>query len=84
MVVLVSPFSTVNWILRHIPLVGRLMSGNLVSVPVRVSGDLADPEVTFLSPTAVGSRLIELLKNVLKLPFEIISPLLPKEPEKRN
>ena len=82
LVVLVAPFSTVNWIIRHIPLVGKIMSGNLISIPVRVSGDLADPEVTFLSPTAVGSRLVELLKNILKIPVEIVSPLLPQEPEK--
>lgn len=84
MVVLVAPFSTVNWVIRNIPLVGKIMSGNLISIPVRVSGDLADPEVTFLSPLAVGSRLVELLKNILKLPVEIVSPLLPKGPEKRD
>ena len=79
LVVLVAPFSTINWIVRHIPLVGKVMGGTLISIPVKVSGDLADPEVTFLAPSAVGSRLVELMKNILQLPVEIISPVLPRE-----
>lgn len=84
LVVLVAPFSTINWIIRHIPLVGKIMGGTLISIPVKVSGDLADPEVTFLSPSAVGSRIVELLKNIIKLPIEIISPILPKEKEEQK
>jgi hypothetical protein len=78
-VVLVAPFSTINWIIRHIPLLGKIMSGTLISIPVRVSGDLANLDVVFLSPTAVGSRILLLLENIIKLPVYIISPILPKE-----
>ena len=81
-VVLVAPFSTVNWIIRHIPLVGKIMGGTLVSVPVKVSGDLADPAVTFLAPSAVGTRMLEILENIVKIPVEIISPLLPSDKKK--
>ncbi|HEX9022064.1 MAG TPA: AsmA-like C-terminal domain-containing protein [Nitrospirota bacterium] len=84
LVVLVAPFSTLNWIIRHIPLVGKIMGGTLISIPVKVSGDLADPDVTFLAPSAVGSRIVELLKNILELPIELISPILPKEKEERE
>jgi hypothetical protein len=84
LVVLVAPFSTINWIVRHIPLVGKVMGGTLISIPVKVSGDLADPEVTFLAPSAVGSRLVELMKNILQLPVDIISPVLPREKETRK
>jgi hypothetical protein len=82
LVVLVAPFSTINWIIRHIPLVGKMMGGTLISIPVKVSGDLADPDVTFLAPSAVGSRILELMKNIVELPVQIISPILPKEKEK--
>lgn len=81
LVVLVAPFSTINWIIRHIPLVSSIMGGTLISVPVKVSGDPANPEVTFLAPSAVGTRLLNLLENILELPVEIISPILPKEQE---
>jgi hypothetical protein len=78
-VVLVAPFSSINWIIRHIPLLGKIMGGTLISIPVRVSGDLADPDVVFLSPTAVGSRILRLLENIIKLPVDIIAPILPKD-----
>lgn len=81
LVVLVAPFSTINWIIRHIPLVGKILGGTLISIPVKVSGDLSNPDVTFLAPSAVGSRILEILKNIVELPVEIISPVLPKEKE---
>jgi hypothetical protein len=82
LVVLVAPFSTVDWIIRKIPLLGKVMGGTLVSIPVKVSGDLKDPDVVFLHPQAVGKRLVTIFENILKLPVEIISPILPKEKKK--
>jgi hypothetical protein len=83
-VVLVAPFSTINWIIRNTPLLGKIMGGTLISIPVRVSGDLADPDVVFLSPTAVGSRILRLFENIIMLPVDVISPLLPKEKEQEQ
>ena len=82
-VVLVAPFSSLNWLIRHTPLLGTIMGGTLISIPTRVSGDLTNPDVVFLSPTAVGSRIVNLLKNIVTLPVTIISPILPKEKEKK-
>jgi len=84
LVVLVAPFSTINWVISHIPLVGKIMGGTLISVPVKVSGDLANPDVFFLAPSAVGTRLLDILKNIVNLPVEIISPLLPKGKEEQK
>lgn len=83
-VVLVAPFSTLNWYIRHTPILGTIMGGTLISIPTRVSGDLAKPDVVVLSPTAVGSRILNIFKNILKVPVEIISPLLPKDKEEEN
>jgi hypothetical protein len=82
-VVLVAPFSTINWIIRHIPLVKTIMGGTLISIPTRVSGDLTNPDVTVLSPTAVGSRILKLFENIIKAPVELFSPLFSKEKEKK-
>ncbi len=79
LIVLVAPFSSINWVIRHIPFLGKIMSGTLISIPVRVSGDMANPNVVFLSPTAVGSRILKLLENIIKLPVDIVSPLMPKK-----
>ena len=79
LIVLVAPFSTINLVIQEVPILGKIMGGTLISIPARVSGDLANPDVVFLSPTAVGTRILTLLENIIKLPVEIISPVLPKE-----
>jgi hypothetical protein len=81
LVVLVAPFSTINGIIRHIPLVGKIMGGRLISIPVKVSGNLEDPDVTFLAPSAVGTRIIDIIENIGGLPVEFISPALPDKKE---
>ncbi len=73
--VLVSPLKTVDTVVRNIPLVGSLLGGSLVSIPVKVTGDLNDPTVVPLSPSAVGSGLLGTMKRVFRLPFTLTQPL---------
>jgi hypothetical protein len=82
LVLLVSPLTTVDWIVERIPLVGNILQGTLVAIPVGVKGPVADPRVVPLSPTAVGSRLGGILKRTLRTPFRILSPLLKEKPSK--
>jgi hypothetical protein len=82
MVVLVAPFKTVDRIVKHIPLVGNILGGTLISIPFRAIGDLGDPDVIPLSPTAVGSGLLGILQRTLKLPITIIQPVLPDSKNK--
>ena len=79
--VLVAPFSTINWYIRHTPILGTIMGGTLISIPTRVSGDLTNPDVAILSPTAVGSRMLKLLENIVTLPVKLIEPILPTDNE---
>ena len=82
MVVLVAPFKTVDRIVKHIPLVGNILGGTLISIPFRAIGNLGDPDVIPLSPTAVGSGLLGILERTLKLPITIIQPVLPDSKNK--
>ena len=75
-VVLVAPFKTVDYIIKHIPLVNHILGGKLVSIPFRVKGNPADPDVIPLSPTAIGAGIFGLLKRTFTLPVAIIQPLL--------
>ena len=77
MTVLVAPLKTVDSIVRYLPLIRTWLAGSLVTIPVRVHGRLADPEVTPLPPSEVGTRLIGLMKRTLELPIQIIQPILP-------
>jgi len=82
--VLVAPFKTVDRIIKHIPLIGNVLGGTLVSIPFRAIGKLDDPDVIPLSPTAVGSGLLGILQRTLQLPITIIQPALPGSKEKKD
>jgi hypothetical protein len=82
--VLVAPFKTVDRIVKHIPLVGNILGGTLVSIPFRAKGKLEDPDVIPLSPTAVGSGLLGILQRTLELPITIIQPVLPGPKEQKD
>jgi hypothetical protein len=82
--VLVSPLTTIDAIIKHIPIVGRILQGTLVAIPVGVRGPLSDPQVLPLSPKAVGARLMGILERTLKAPFRLIEPILPSAPERND
>ncbi len=73
--VIVAPFRTVDRIIDKVPLVGKLLNGSLISIPVRVSGDLTDPAVVPMSPSAVGNGLLGFMKRTFELPFSLLQPL---------
>ncbi|MBS1244800.1 MAG: rane protein-like, partial [Deltaproteobacteria bacterium] len=75
--VLVSPLGTVDAVVRKIPVLGYILGGTLVSIPVAVRGDLGDPTVTPLDPAAVGKGLLGIVERTFKAPAHIISPILP-------
>ncbi len=78
MTVLVAPFKTVDSILKHVPVLGKLMNGSTVSIPIKVTGPLDNPSVLPLGPSAVGSSIFKLIERILKLPNTIVQPLLKK------
>jgi len=75
---LVAPLKTVDFIIKQTPLVNDILDGTLVSIPFNIRGDLWNPKVTALPPSAVGAGLFGIMKNILKLPVTIIQPLIPK------
>ncbi len=79
MVVLVAPFKTVDYIIKHIPIVNQILGGKLVSIPFRVKGNPANPDIIPLSPKAIGAGVFEIIKRTLKLPITIFQPLLSGE-----
>jgi hypothetical protein len=76
---LVAPLRTVDFIVEKTPLVGNIMGGKLVTVPVRISGDWDDPDVTLLAAGAVGNRLLDIMKNTLMLPVDLAEQVLPDQ-----
>ena len=74
---LVAPVNFAQGIVAKIPVLGHLMGGSIVSIPVKIRGNLSDPQVTFLSPSAIGSAFLGIMERTLKLPITIIEPILP-------
>lgn len=70
--VLVSPAKTANWIIRHTPLVGRIMGGNLITIPVRVTGPPDHVKVEPIPTTMVGGGVLDMMKRTVELPFTLI------------
>jgi len=81
--VLVAPLKTVDSVLRKIPLVRNISGRNLVAIPIKVTGHLENPEVSNLSPSAVGSGLLGIMERVLKSPVNLIQPLIPGDKNQR-
>ncbi|MFO7876609.1 MAG: AsmA-like C-terminal domain-containing protein [Desulfovermiculus sp.] len=81
--VLVAPLKTVDRLMKRIPFISGLTGGNLVTIPVRISGHWDNPKVTPLSPQAVSKELIALMRRTLKLPFKIFNPFMRHENEEK-
>ncbi|HET6515117.1 MAG TPA: AsmA-like C-terminal domain-containing protein [Thermodesulfovibrionales bacterium] len=77
--VLVSPIRTVNKFIEKIPLVGTILGGTLVTIPLKVTGDIEDPKVSYNPVSAVGSGLLGMMKRTLKAPVKLIEGLVPAE-----
>jgi hypothetical protein len=75
--VLVTPVNNVQRFIGKIPVLGPILGGSLVSIPVKIKGNVRDPQVTFLSPSAVGDAFLGIIKRTIKLPVTIIQPVLP-------
>jgi hypothetical protein len=71
--VLVAPLQTANWLLSYIPGLRTIFGGTILALPVHVGGTIDKPVVIPLGARAVGSRLIGILSNTLKLPSDLIN-----------
>ncbi len=68
---LISPFKTIDLIIENIPVVNTLLGGRLISIPVKATGKLSDPDVMPLHPSAVGEGLINMMGTILKTPVKL-------------
>jgi hypothetical protein len=77
--VLVTPTTTMNAIIRNIPVLGYILGGTLIQIPVGVTGTFEDPKVSLLEPAAVGKNLLGIVERTFLLPVKLIRPVLPGE-----
>jgi hypothetical protein len=77
--ILMAPFKTVDAVVKKVPLLGNILGGTLVTVPLRVHGPFKDPKVTPLPPSAIGDGLMGIMKRTLELPFEVVDDVSPRK-----
>ncbi|MBF0234158.1 MAG: AsmA-like C-terminal domain-containing protein [Desulfamplus sp.] len=69
---LVAPFKTADSIIEKIPIINTMMSGRLISVPVKATGTLNNPDVTVLHPSEVARSILNTMQDILTTPFKLI------------
>jgi AsmA-like protein len=74
---LISVLLPGNRILRRIPVFGSLLSGSIIGIPIRITGSLDHPDVTYLSPQDVGAELLNIPMRILGLPLDAIRLFTP-------
>jgi hypothetical protein len=72
---LAAPFKTVDAAIKSIPGVNYLMAGNLVSIPVSIKGDAADPKVTIMSASDIKSSFLDFAERAIKSPVKLIESI---------
>jgi hypothetical protein len=75
LVVAVAPLKTADWIVSHIPIVGYILGGTLVSIPVKVKGNLYEPTIIPLDPAEIGLEFLGVMKRTLNAPIQFIRPI---------
>ena len=72
---LVIPVMAVDSVIDKIPLVNFILGKNFVSIPIKVTGDISNPDVTAVSPSNVSFGLLGLIKQTLNIPVTIFKPV---------
>jgi len=62
----------VNTILRNVPIVGRVVGDPIVGIPISVTGDIGDPQVSRIGAGAIAGGLVNTLQAVVSLPVQLL------------
>ena len=74
---LVSVSMPGNQVMKHIPIIGSLIGGRLVGIPLRITGSFDRPDVSYLAPADVGMELMNMPLRVLQAPLDAIRLFTP-------
>jgi len=78
---IVIPVMAVDSVLEKIPLISYIFGSSNVSIPIKIKGDLTNPSVSQISPSAIRFGLLGLIKQTLNIPATIILPVKRAEKE---
>ena len=74
--ILICPLKPIDTLVKYTPILGHILQGTLIAIPLKISGNLLNPEVSALSPSAYGTRALDIVNRTLQAPIKIIQPML--------
>jgi len=74
---IIAVLKPVDDVLARIPVIGSMIKGSLVGIPVRVAGPIERPDVSYLSPADVGAQLLNIPLRILEMPLEAMRLFTP-------
>jgi hypothetical protein len=80
---LIAVLKPVDEVIAQISVIRSILVGSLVGIPVRVTGPVERPAVTYLSPADVGVELLNIPLRILGLPLGAMRLFTPT-PETRD
>ena len=66
---------------RRIPVIGFVIGGSMLGIPVQISGPLGRPNVSYLSPSALSSALLNIPSRILGFSPDALRILTPEKRE---
>jgi hypothetical protein len=64
-------------VIKRIPIFGPIIGGSVVGIPLRISGSVERPKVTYLSPADLGAELLNLPLRILGTPLDAVRLFVP-------
>jgi hypothetical protein len=85
--IFIVPFKSIDKIINIVPWVGRIIGGkkrHILTYPVRVTGNLRDPELSVLSPTAIGKAALDFVFDTITFPLDLLPDMEGGQEEKEG
>jgi hypothetical protein len=74
---LVAVLKPVDEVIGRIPVISSMWGGSLVGIPVRVTGSIGRPDVSYLAPADVGAELLNIPMRILGIPRDAMRLFAP-------
>ena len=74
---LIAVLKPVDDVIARIPVISSMVGGSLVGIPVRITGSLERPDVTYLSPADLGVELLNIPLRILGMPLKAMRLFTP-------
>ncbi len=81
---LITVLKPVDEVIRRLPLINSLLGGTVLAIPVRITGSLDRPDVSYLSPADVGAELLNIPLRILGMPLGALRLFIPSKGTENN